>query len=295
VTRPGGPYLLAIAAGTGGCRALQFAAAGEQAAVSQQEWVHRAPPGVAGGQDFDVHANWQAIAACVRAALRAAGAGGADVAAVSTTRMREGIVLYDAVGTDIWACPNVDSRPSVEAAELIGHFDIICGLTAWRRDRGKERQADRDTVIDAERFLLDVSARSKPYDLKGSGALDWGMQSRLARIFRPPANRTVMLAIDHGYFQGPTNGLERVDLSIVPLLKYADALMATRGIVRTTIPAASPTPVVLRASGGPGTSCVSCPTSRSRSAWRTRPGSTARWRPCRCSSAGSSSHARCTT
>jgi putative autoinducer-2 (AI-2) aldolase len=60
-----------------------------------------------------------------------------------------------------------------------------------------------------------------------------------------------MLAIDHGYFQGPTSGLERVDLSIVPLLKYADALMATRGIVRTTIPAASRTPVVLRASGGP--------------------------------------------
>jgi hypothetical protein len=141
-----------------------------------------------------------------------------------------------------------------EAAAYVvrGHFDIICGLTAWRRDRGKERKADSDTVIDAERFSLDVPARSKPYDLKGSGALDWAMQSRLARIFRPPANRTVMVAIDHGYFQGPTNGLERVDLSIVPLLKYADALTATRGIVRTTIPAASRTPVVLRASGGPG-------------------------------------------
>ena len=111
--------------------------------------------------------------------------------------------------------------------------------------------ADSDTTIDAERFSADVPPRSQAYELKGSGALDWGMQSRLARIFRPPANRTVMLAIDHGYFQGPTSGLERVDLSIVPLLKYADALMATRGIVRTTIPAASRTPVVLRASGGP--------------------------------------------
>ncbi len=119
MTRPGGPYLLAIDAGTGSCRALLFTTAGEQAAVSQQEWVHRAPPGVPGGQDFDVHANWQAIAACVRAALRAAGADGADVAAVSTTSMREGIVLYDAAGTEIWACPNVDSRASAEAAELI--------------------------------------------------------------------------------------------------------------------------------------------------------------------------------
>jgi 3-hydroxy-5-phosphonooxypentane-2,4-dione thiolase len=82
-------------------------------------------------------------------------------------------------------------------------------------------------------------------------ALDWGMQSRLAQVFRPETGRTVMLAIDHGYFQGPTTGLERVDLSIVPLLPYADALMTTRGMVRSTIPPASRTPIVLRASGGP--------------------------------------------
>ena len=65
------------------------------------------------------------------------------------------------------------------------------------------------------------------------------MQSRLARVFRPATGRTVMLAIDHGYFQGPTTGLERVDLSIVPLLPYADALMTTRGMVRSTIPPAA--------------------------------------------------------
>jgi putative autoinducer-2 (AI-2) aldolase len=77
------------------------------------------------------------------------------------------------------------------------------------------------------------------------------MQSRLARVFRQSTNCTVMLAIDHGYFQGPTTGLERVDLGIVPLLRYADALMTTRGIVRSTIPPGSGTPIVLRASGGP--------------------------------------------
>jgi 3-hydroxy-5-phosphonooxypentane-2,4-dione thiolase len=111
--------------------------------------------------------------------------------------------------------------------------------------------ADTDSTSDASRFCASVPARSQPYDLKGSTALDWGMQSRLARVFRPPANLTVMLAIDHGYFQGPTGGLERVDLSIVPLLPYADALMTTRGMVRSTIPPASRTPIVLRASGGP--------------------------------------------
>ena len=56
--------------------------------------------------------------------------------------------------------------------------------------------------------------RPAAFPLKGCGSLDWGMQSRLARIFRPSTSRTVMLAIDHGYFQGPTTGLERVDLSI---------------------------------------------------------------------------------
>lgn len=111
--------------------------------------------------------------------------------------------------------------------------------------------ADNDSRTEGERFSSSVPPHSQPFTLKGSAGLDWGMQSRLARVFRPATNRTVMLAIDHGYFQGPTTGLERVDLSIVPLLGYADALMTTRGMVRSTIPPASGTPIVLRASGGP--------------------------------------------
>jgi putative autoinducer-2 (AI-2) aldolase len=111
--------------------------------------------------------------------------------------------------------------------------------------------ADNDSCTEGDRYSTAVPPYAEPYPLKGSGGLDWGMQSRLARIFRPATSRTVMLAIDHGYFQGPTTGLERVDLSIVPLLGYADALMATRGMVRSTIPPASGTPIVLRASGGP--------------------------------------------
>jgi putative autoinducer-2 (AI-2) aldolase len=110
---------------------------------------------------------------------------------------------------------------------------------------------DNDDLADGQRFQTQVAARAHVNQLKGAGALDWGMQSRLARIFNPGTNRTVMLAIDHGYFQGPTTGLERVDLSIVPLLGYADALMTTRGMVRSTIPATSGVPIVLRASGGP--------------------------------------------
>src|SRR5277367_6025279 len=110
---------------------------------------------------------------------------------------------------------------------------------------------DNEDLTEGARFAASVPARHEPFPLKGCGALDWGMQSRLARIFRPDSGRTVMLAIDHGYFQGPTTGLERVDLSIVPLLPFADALMTTRGMVRSTIPPTSGTAIVLRASGGP--------------------------------------------
>jgi putative autoinducer-2 (AI-2) aldolase len=84
-----------------------------------------------------------------------------------------------------------------------------------------------------------------------SGAYDWGMQNRLARVFRPETGRTVMLAFDHGYFQGPTTGLERVDLTIVPLARHADALMLTRGMLRSTIPPSYRGGIVMRASGGP--------------------------------------------
>ncbi|VDZ96770.1 aldolase [Salmonella enterica subsp. enterica] len=87
------------------------------------------------------------------------------------------------------------------------------------------------------------------FALKGCGALDWGMQSRLARIFNPKTRKTVMLAFDHGYFQGPTTGLERIDINIAPLFEYADVLMCTRGILRSVVPPAINKPVVLRASG----------------------------------------------
>jgi putative autoinducer-2 (AI-2) aldolase len=101
------------------------------------------------------------------------------------------------------------------------------------------------------RYQADRPQAAPGFFLKGSHQLDWGMKNRLARVFRPETGRTVMLAVDHGYFQGPTTGLERIDLNIVPLLPHCDALFCTRGILRSVIPAESPRPMVLRASGGP--------------------------------------------
>lgn len=100
-------------------------------------------------------------------------------------------------------------------------------------------------------FYEDVPQQTPGFFLKGSGNLGWGMKNRLSRVFNPDSGHTVMLAVDHGYFQGPTTGLERIDLNIVPLLPYCDALFCTRGILRTVIPADLQIPVVLRASGGP--------------------------------------------
>jgi putative autoinducer-2 (AI-2) aldolase len=103
----------------------------------------------------------------------------------------------------------------------------------------------------AKNFHVDVPPPSRESFVKGASAYDWGMQNRLARIFRPNSGRTTMLAIDHGYFQGPTTGLERADLDIVPIAPYADALMLTRGMLRSTIPTSHQGGIVMRASGGP--------------------------------------------
>jgi putative autoinducer-2 (AI-2) aldolase len=107
-------------------------------------------------------------------------------------------------------------------------------------------EADKE----GERYQAATPQAAPGFFLKGSHQLDWGMKNRLARTFNPHSGRTVMLAIDHGYIQGPTSGLERVDLSIVPLLPQCDALFCTRGILRSVIPADSEKPMVLRASGG---------------------------------------------
>ena len=81
--------------------------------------------------------------------------------------------------------------------------------------------------------------------------MDWGMKNRLARIFNQKSQKTVMLAVDHGYFQGPTTGLKKPRETINPLLPYCDSLFVTRGILRNCISPNTNTPVFLRVSGGP--------------------------------------------
>ena len=80
--------------------------------------------------------------------------------------------------------------------------------------------------------------------------MNWGMKNRISRIIKPKTGRCVMLAVDHGYFQGPTTGLANLGKTVEPLLPYADALMITRGAIRNWIDPASDIPIILRVSGG---------------------------------------------
>jgi autoinducer 2 (AI-2) kinase len=116
-------HLLALDLGTGSCRAVLFGEDGRQIAIGQREWSHPGLPGHPGSQVFDTGRNWGLICECIREALDRAAIASSEVAAVSTTSMREGMVLYDADGSEIWACPNVDSRATRQATELVRSGD----------------------------------------------------------------------------------------------------------------------------------------------------------------------------
>jgi putative autoinducer-2 (AI-2) aldolase len=79
--------------------------------------------------------------------------------------------------------------------------------------------------------------------------MDWGMTNRISKIIKPENGRCVMLAVDHGYFLGPTEKLEVPQKTIEPLLPYVDSIMLTRGVLRTSLPPISNVPIVLRVSG----------------------------------------------
>ena len=80
--------------------------------------------------------------------------------------------------------------------------------------------------------------------------MDWGMKNRISKIIDQKDGHTVMLAVDHGYFMGPTTGLENIKIMTDPLIKYADTLMLTRGALRNYIDPETKIPIVLRVSGG---------------------------------------------
>jgi autoinducer-2 kinase len=116
-------HVMAIDLGTGSCRALIFDGRGTQVAMAQREWSHPPLPGAPGSQQFQTAPNWQLVCECTREAIARSGLPAAAIKGVASTAMREGMVLWDEGGTEIWACPNVDSRAGEEAADLVKSGD----------------------------------------------------------------------------------------------------------------------------------------------------------------------------
>ena len=112
-------YLMAIDAGTGSIRAVIFDTNGNQIGCVQKEWKHNEDPRYPGSMDFDWNVNWKLVCSCIKGVLADANVSPANIATVSTTCMREGIVLYDADGNELWACANVDARAKDEVCELL--------------------------------------------------------------------------------------------------------------------------------------------------------------------------------
>ncbi|MGL4519188.1 MAG: 3-hydroxy-5-phosphonooxypentane-2,4-dione thiolase [Phocaeicola sp.] len=111
--------------------------------------------------------------------------------------------------------------------------------------------ADLDDLREGANFGLGISATTNnSFHVKGAENLPWGMKDRLSRIFNPATGKSVMLAFDHGFIMGPTSGLERIDLNIVPLVEYADCIMCARGILQSSIPTTSGKPICLRSDAG---------------------------------------------
>lgn len=111
-------YLMAVDAGTGSVRAVVFDVKGNQIECVQQEWTHLEDPKYPGSMNFDWEKNWNSARHCISEVIRKSNINAADIAAISTTCMREGIVVYDKAGKELWACANVDARSTHEVFQL---------------------------------------------------------------------------------------------------------------------------------------------------------------------------------
>ena len=109
---------------------------------------------------------------------------------------------------------------------------------------------DRDGNNELNANVSGCTSSNNGFYIKGGDHYDWGMKARLSSMFCPKSGNTVMLAFDHGYIMGPTTGLERLDVSVPPLIEHVDVLMATRGALRTSISPATGKAVALRCSAG---------------------------------------------
>lgn len=204
-------YVMAIDAGTGSGRAIVYGSDGSIAGLAQEEWSHPAAPGVPNGLDFDTAANGALIDRVIAGAIARAGIGAAEIKAVSTTSMREGVVLYDAEGRALWACPNVDARAQVEAEEL-----VAAGIA----DRVFAIAGDWVSITSPARLLWirkhrpDVAARARHLGLIS----DWLATRLTGAYFTEPSagSSTALFDIASRRWSEELLGLLDIDAGIFP-------------------------------------------------------------------------------
>lgn len=116
---------MALDAGTGSIRAVIFDTEGKQISIAQKEWTHLAEDGVENSMSFDFQTNEKLLYEVIQSAIKSADIEPENILALSATSMREGIVLYDAEGNELWGVANVDARASKEVSSLKTNFEGI--------------------------------------------------------------------------------------------------------------------------------------------------------------------------
>jgi len=176
-------YLMTIDAGTGSGRAVIFDERGKQISIAQEEWSHPGEKGVPGAMNFDCENNWRLLSSCIGKAITGAGISSHEIAAVTATSMREGIVLYDAGGREIFAVANVDARASQEVAYLKEHFPDL--------EREMYERSGQTFALSALPRLLWLS-RNRPELYEKTTALsmisDWVLAKLCGTVASEPSN-----------------------------------------------------------------------------------------------------------
>lgn len=116
-------YVMAIDVGTGAGRCFVCSLDGTVIHQRYQEWTYRpVPEAQPGGLDFDPGMFWGILSGLVRRTLTECDLRPEDIVAVSSTSQREGIVLLDRQGRELYGGPNIDQRAPSDAAAFESRF-----------------------------------------------------------------------------------------------------------------------------------------------------------------------------
>jgi autoinducer-2 kinase len=214
--------LLAIDAGTGSGRAVLFELDGTELAAAQEEWHHSDDPRYPGASDFDVRGNWALICRCVAKVLASSGVSAGDVVAVSATSMREAIVAYDADGTEIWACANVDSRAASEVRELSKRYPEL-QAQLYVASGQTFALATLPRLLWLKRNLPEVFARVHRISMLS----DWILARLSGELRSDPTNAgtTGLLSLEtRDWIRGPLEILELHDDILPPVIEPGTAV-----------------------------------------------------------------------